>query len=156
MNNIVFDILASDPKYLPHYATEGASCFDIKARIEESRTLWQGDALDCGTGLQVVVPEGHTLLIFGRSGLGFKHGIRLANSVAVIDSDYRGEIRIKLLRDVGVLSGEPVTICDGDRIAQGLLLPIPKVFFNVLHSADDLPMTKRGTGGLGSTGLSGV
>ena len=85
------------------------------------------------------------LLIYSRSGHGFKNDIRLANCTGVIDSDYRGEVKVKLTSD-----GD----CDfavnaGDRIAQAMLIPVPKV---ELMAVTELSDTERGTGGFGSTG----
>ncbi len=128
---------------LPEYATEGSGCFDI----------YSWDVLGCGeatelhsTGLKFEIPKGHVMLIFSRSGHGFKLATRLANCVGVIDSDYRGELLVKLTCDNNTMWG---TACSaGDRIAQGMVIPIPKVDFNVVESLSE---TARGDGGFGST-----
>ena len=95
-------------------------------------------------------PQGRMLasLVFARSGLGIKHGIAPANCVGVIDSDYRGEIKVQLIRDA-LRDNMPHFIDHGDRIAQGLLMPVEKTHFEIV---DALSATVRGTGGLGSTG----
>ena len=99
------------------------------------------------TGLSVEIPSGYGLFIFSRSGQGFKSDVRLANCVGVIDSDYRGEIKIKLTKDVASWA-MPSEIKSGDAIAQGVILPYPRVTF---VEADELSNTERGTGGFGST-----
>lgn len=83
--------------------------------------------------------------IFARSGLATKKGLRPANCVGVVDSDYRGEYIVPLHND----TDEMMTIEPGERIAQLVILPFIPVLFNVV---DDLSETARGTGGFGSTG----
>ena len=87
----------------------------------------------------------YVALVFARSGLGIKHGIALSNGVGVIDSDYRGEIRVGLTN----LSDTPYTVQPGDRIAQLVILPFLAAEFS---DADALDETDRGAGGFGSTG----
>jgi dUTP pyrophosphatase len=130
---------------LPVRATDGAACFDLHALCESTLYVPPGGSLTVHTGLAFEIPAGHVMLIFSRSGHGFKSDIRLANCVGVIDSDYRGGIQVKLRSD-----GEcPLKVCHGDRIAQAILLPIPR-----LEPAwsDELTQTARGEGGFGSTG----
>lgn len=139
------NILLSHPTArVPEYSTPGAACFDLYSvefgvldNIVPSRTF--------DTGLRVEVPEGQALLIFSRSGHGFNHNVRLANCTGVIDSDYRGTIKVKLIAD----GGHALRIMPGDRIAQGLLLPCQQIAFNVVQ---ELSATERGEGGFGSTG----
>ncbi len=138
---------------VPQYQTAGAACFDLHACQSESVV----DGHDSGmpvefldgctfrTGLSVEVPQGHVLLIFSRSGHGFKYDTRLANCVGVIDSDYRGELMVRLMND----GDEPFIVRKGDRIAQAMIIPIPRVEFEVVK---ELTATERGTGGFGSTG----
>ena len=140
--------LAAD---LPVYASAGAACFDLQACFadkEDFATLFLGESLTVGCGWAFQIPEGHVMLVFSRSGHAFKHGVRLANSVAVIDSDFRGEVQIKLTREHDA-SGTPLVVHHGDRIAQAMLLPLPRV---VLLEVDELGETARGEAGLGSTG----
>ncbi|MEG2119002.1 MAG: dUTP diphosphatase, partial [Pseudoflavonifractor sp.] len=89
-------------------------------------------------------PE-YVALVFARSGLGVKHGIALANGVGVIDSDYRGEIKVGLQNS----SDLSYTVCPGDRIAQLAVVPLVRA---ELVRTDDLDETDRGSGGFGSTG----
>lgn len=133
---------------MPKYATDGSACFDLHAVVDRPLVVFKECAFR--TGLAFEVPQGHVLLIFSRSGHGFRHDTRLVNCVGVIDSDYRGEVMVKLRRDrrddgrTGALHIQP-----GDRIAQAMLVPIPRV---QLVEVDQLSETARGTGGFGSTG----
>lgn len=127
----------------PRYATAGAACFDIAA-LHNAHVTPINPAI-ISTGLSFEIPPGHVMLVFSRSGHGFKHGVRLANCVGVIDSDYRGELMVKLTSDDGQL----MQVFAGDRIAQAMIVPLPSV---TLVEADELGKTERGTGGLGSTG----
>lgn len=126
---------------IPTYATDGSGAFDFYSTESFSVGL---NSRIVGTGWEMEVPEGHVLLLFSRSGHGFNQGIRLANCVGVIDSDYRGEIKVKLVSDEHFKQFEK-----GDRIAQGLIIPIEQVTF---MEADELSSTDRGKGGFGSTG----
>ncbi|WP_441280658.1 dUTP diphosphatase [Tardiphaga sp. 862_B3_N1_1] len=134
---------------MPQYATDGSACFDLQA-IE---VAGGGDYMTslCRTGLAFEVPVGHVMLIFSRSGQGFNHDTRLANCVGVIDSDYRGEVMVKLTRDAPWPGGEQPNLLAraGDRVAQAMLVPIPRV---ELIEVSDLSETARGAGGYGSTG----
>lgn len=133
----------------PVYATDGSACFDIRAVIDgDPETIFLGESVTVRTGLAFEIPDGHVMLIFGRSGHAFKHGTRLANCVAVIDSDYRGEVKVKMTRDYEN-DTHALTISHGDRIAQAMVIPAPKIVFEV---CEQLTMTDRGDGGFGSTG----
>lgn len=134
---------------IPTRATPGAACFDL-----HSVDAWNGSSHPAdeharvfGTGLAFEVPEGHVMLIFSRSGHGFKEAVRLSNCVGVIDSDYRGEVKVSLRADGGLDSALPLS--KGSRIAQALILPIPDVEMVEVESLSD---TARGAGGFGSTG----
>lgn len=98
-----------------------------------------------GTGIAVAIPDGYVGLIFARSGLSVKKGLRPANCVGVIDSDYRGEIIVALYND-GTGSQ---TVLKGDRIAQLVIVPYSEVEPIIVNDLDD---TERGIGGFGSTG----
>jgi dUTP pyrophosphatase len=138
-----------DDVQLPEYATEGSACFDIKmygkhGGLPINRELVSSAVLE--TGLQFEIPEKHVMLVFSRSGQGFKDDVRLANCVGVIDSDYRGELMVKLTND---LLGKNKLVKHGDKIAQGMVIPYEQVKFVV---ADELSDTVRGEAGFGSTG----
>ena len=127
----------------PFYATEGAACFDI-ASIEDT-FIPPGQARTLRTGLAFEVPKGSVLLVYSRSGHGFKAGVRLCNSTGVIDSDYRGELMVRLHND----GTQAMSFYKGDHVAQGMLTKAPQI---TLIEATDLSETKRGANGLGSTG----
>ena len=132
---------------VPVYGSAGAACFDLYAasiigtESETDRTVLYG------TGLQFEVPEGHVMMIYSRSGHGFKHGITLANSTGVIDADYRGEVMVKLTKRDSSIHGMPAV---GERIAQAMIIPVEQVVFD---EVDELSDTQRGAGGFGSTGV---
>ena len=97
------------------------------------------------TGLAIELPEGSFGAVFARSGLATREGLRPANCVGVIDSDYRGELRVALFNS----SDSDYTIHDGDRIAQLMVLPVVQP---QLQFVEELDETARGCGGFGSTG----
>jgi len=129
--------------YAPRYATDGSACFDLMAYT--TSLVRPGHAEVISTGLAFEIPATHVMLIFSRSGQGFNHDVRLSNCVGVIDSDYRGEVLVKLKNDGCDIFG----VGGGDRIAQAMLVPIPYV---ALVEVDELSETERGNGGFGSTG----
>jgi len=148
----------SEIEELPQYATEGAACFDIRAALPvgEDWPLHVGRTIKIPTGLQFVIPEGYALLIYSRSGHGFNNSVRLCNCVGVIDSDYRGELFVGMTADS---QDQPLAmklrmqIKRGDRIAQGMLIELPKsVALCKVHDYTQYE-TKRGGGGFGSTGV---
>lgn len=128
---------------VPQYATAGAACFDLHTTHRGQVPALESTTFH--TGLAVEVPENHVLLIYSRSGHGFKSGLRLCNCVAAIDSDFRGEVMIKIHNDSRIAFSFEA----GDRIAQGMVVPVPRVTFDEVK---ELSRTARGTGGLGSTG----
>lgn len=136
---------------VPQYATVGAACFDLHALMppadESYAHVNPGTPTVIRTGLAFEIPDGYVMLIFSRSGHGFKNDIRLANCVGVIDSDYRGEVQVKLTNDNS--DGNFLTVKHGDRIAQAMIVPVERV---ELVQVDELSSTERGEGGFGSTG----
>ncbi|HHX87090.1 MAG TPA: dUTP diphosphatase [Firmicutes bacterium] len=131
---------------LPRYMTGGAVGMDLLAALTEPATIPCGKIKTIPTGLQVAVPPGYELQIRPRSGLASKHGIGILNSPGTIDPDYRGEVKIILIN----LGPEPFLINRGDRIAQMVLCPAPRIS---LQAVTELPPTERGSGGFGHTGL---
>jgi len=101
--------------------------------------------LKIGTGIAMEIPEGYFGAIFARSGLATKRGLRPANCVGVVDSDYRGEIIVALHNDTEF----PQEVSEGERIAQIVIIPYLPVDFT---EVDNLSSTVRGEGGFGSTG----
>lgn len=131
---------------LPAYATPGAAAADLYAAPDGPVTLAPGAWASIPTGVAVALPSrDYVALVFGRSGLGFAHGVTLVNAVGVIDADYRGEIAVGLINH----GSAPYTVRPGDRIAQMAVMPIARADF---LQAEKLPGTERGVGGFGSTG----
>lgn len=131
---------------LPHRATPGSAGMDLCACLEEPVTVRPGALVMIPTGLAMALPDGGcAALIYARSGLAVKHGIALSNGVGVVDSDYRGEIKVGLCN----LGAEPYTIQPGERIAQMVITP---VLHPPVEEAAELDGTLRGEGGFGSTG----
>jgi dUTP pyrophosphatase len=143
------DDVSADALTAPKYATDGSGCFDIFS-IEQDTVGLSNQTRVFRTGLIPEVPEGWVLLLFSRSGHGFKHDVRLANCVGVIDSDYRGEMKVKLTAD----SCGHFTVNNGDAICQGLLVEASKWEIQlILDDAVKLSETGRGANGFGSTDL---
>ncbi len=134
---------------MPTYATDGSGWFDLYSINTLPRLVQEGHPVVFDTGLAFEIPPGYGMFVLSRSGHGFKFDTRLANCVGCIDSDYRGEIKVKLTCDVERDEGMPMSVMPGDRIAQACILPIPRVSFEFV---DELGETARGKGGFGSTG----
>jgi dUTP pyrophosphatase len=130
---------------LPTRAHDGDAGLDLYAA--EGARIGPGQRVMVGTGLTVAIPPGLAGLVVPRSGLALKHGISLVNSPGVIDSGYRGEVRVLLLNTD---ASSDFRLAVGDRIAQLLLIPIATA--SPLE-ADSLDETARGSGGFGSSGL---
>ncbi|MEZ3497385.1 MAG: dUTP diphosphatase [Lachnospiraceae bacterium] len=131
---------------IPHRATEGSAGLDLCACMDEPLTLAGGETALIPTGLAIALPSAqYGAFVFARSGLSIKHGIGLLNSVGVIDSDYRGEIKVGVINQIQ----EPYTIQPGERIAQLVVMPVSVM---PVEEAADLDETERGAGGFGSTG----
>ena len=127
---------------LPTYAHDGDACFDIYA--DEVQPKAHG-AVRISTGLSFDIPEGFALMVYSRSGHGFNHHMRLSNAVGVIDSGYKGPLMVSLRFD----SAQTYYPQHGDRIAQAMLIPVPKV---EIVEVDDIGDSQRGEGGFGSSG----
>ena len=136
---------------LPSYATAGSAGLDLRACIDAPVYL---PGTDTGLPNSAMVPTGiaiqlpgseYVALVYARSGLAVKHGVALSNCVGVIDSDYRGEIKVGLVN----LSGKAYTIEPGERIAQLVITPVTQANIQLV---DELDNTDRGAGGFGSTG----
>ena len=130
---------------LPGYAYEGDAGLDLAA--SENAVLQPFERKLIGTGLAIAIPEDYAGLVIPRSGLAVKHGISIVNAPGLIDSGYRGELKVVL---VNLDKDEPFEIKAGDRIAQLMLVKIPSV--NLLQT-EELPGSERGEGGFGSSGV---
>ena len=138
---------------VPTYSTEGAACFDLyAATVNDSErvgdVVYQGHPVIVDTGLAFDVPPGWMLKIHPRSGLKFKHGVEAFSGV--VDSDFRGSVRVLLESADDHDETPPLRINPGDRVAQASLVPAPRVTFTVV---EQLSLTERGDAGFGSTGL---
>lgn len=134
---------------MPTYATDGSGCFDLYSINTLVLLVHEGWPVVFDTGLEFEIPPGYGMFILSRSGHGFNFDTRLANCVGFIDSDYRGEVKVKLTADQDHEEAMPLSVMPGDRIAQACILPIPKIEFIL---AEELSETQRGHGGFGSTG----
>jgi dUTP pyrophosphatase len=129
---------------LPQYQTPGSAAFDLAASANV--TIAPGEVRLVPTGLVIEVPVGMFLGIFARSSTPLKRGLMVANGVGVVDSDYCGpqdEVKIAVVN----VTAAPVTVAAGDRIAQGIVLPAPRVEWDEIA---DVRSASRG--GFGATG----
>ncbi len=129
---------------LPSRAMEGDAGLDLCC--VDGFTVGPGERTSVGTGLALEIPSGHAGLVLPRSGLAAKHGIALVNSPGLIDSGYRGEIKVLLFNSD---RSEPFTAQAGDRIAQLLVVSYPDLS---TVWVDSLSESERSVGGFGSTG----
>lgn len=129
---------------LPAYAHPGDAGADLVAA--EAVRLAPGRRALVGTGVRIALPDGYVAFVVPRSGLAAKHGITIVNAPGTVDAGYRGEIKVSLLNtDLD----EPYDVAVGDRIAQLIVMPVPRARF---IPVDALPESVRGEGGFGSTG----
>lgn len=139
-------LLKNQNAMLPFYGTAGAGCFDLSVPNHQPPVqILPQQWATFDTGLVFEVPEGNVMLVGSRSGMGFKNQVRLSNCLGFIDSDYRGTVGVQLFND----GKAAVTINAGDRIAQAMIVEVPRIEFEVV---DALTETERGAGGFGSTG----
>ncbi|MEX0673259.1 MAG: dUTP diphosphatase [Gaiellaceae bacterium] len=128
---------------LPSRAYDGDAGLDLSAA--DAVVLGPGERAVIGTGLAVAVPEGHAAFVQPRSGLAARHGITIVNAPGLVDSGYRGEVKVVLLNT----GDEPFAVEPGMRIAQLVVLPVvPAEPVEV----DELPGSERGERGHGSSG----
>lgn len=131
---------------VPQRADDQSAGYDLYADLKEPITIQPNTCYKISSGIAIELPDGTFGGIFPRSGLATKRGLRLANSVAVIDSSYRGDVLIALFND----SPYEQTIYPGDRIAQLIILPY---LAPQLMVKEKLSKTERGEGGFGHSGL---
>lgn len=134
---------------LPAFKTPGAAGADLSACIPGLGRLpvlvEPGETTAIPTGLAVEIPAGMAMLIVPRSGMALDAPGYICNSPGVIDSDYRGEVKVLVTNT----TDEPIHFWNGDRIAQALFINVDQP---IIHEVDDLGTTFRGTSGFGSTG----
>lgn len=134
---------------IPTFGSKEAAGCDLYANLNAEGgklTIMPGAKYFVRTGIAMEIPCGYAGFLYARSGLACKRGLRPANCVGVIDSDYRGEIVVTLYND----SSEVQTINHGERIAQLILAPYLRPTF---VEVDELNNTERGAGGFGHTGV---
>ena len=145
-NSVSVPIKRLDPALeLPAYAYPGDAGLDLRAAQPAVLKPFERRAIPCGIALGL--PRGYAGFVLPRSGLAAKHGISIVNAPGLIDSDYRGEVKVIL---VNLDAETPFSIERGDRIAQLVILPVPVIS---LKEADELNETDRGAGGFGSSGV---
>lgn len=127
----------------PKQATDGSAGFDLY--MPEPGSIPVGGKVTVGLGFATAIPEGYVGIIAPRSGVGSKKTLEVANTVGIIDHDYRGE----WMATLRIKDGKPYIWEAGDRLLQLVLLPVPKMRMALVDELDD---TVRGHGGLGSTG----
>lgn len=130
---------------LPRYAHEGDAGLDLYAA--ESVTLAPFERALVPTGIAVAIPEGFAGFVQPRSGLAIRHGLSLVNTPGLIDSHYRGEIKVIA---INLDPSQTLVINRGDKVAQLVIQPIVRA---ALVECEELDATARGEGGFGSTGV---
>lgn len=130
---------------LPSYAHEGDAGLDLFSA--EDVLIEPGQRALVGTGIAIAIPEGYAGFVQPRSGLAIRHGLSLVNSPGLIDSHYRGEIKVIA---INLDPSTPVSINRGDKLAQLVIQPVARV---ELAEVSELTSTARGEGGFGSTGV---
>ncbi len=144
---VVVPIKRIDPTVeLPSYAYEGDAGLDL--RSNEDVVLAPLERRLVGTGLAVAIPEGYAGFVQPRSGMALKRGLSMANTPGLIDSHYRGELKVCA---VNLDLETPISIERGERIAQLVIIATPSI---TLHNTYELPESSRGAQGFGSSGLS--
>ncbi|MDY3005485.1 dUTP diphosphatase [Anaerococcus sp. AGMB00486] len=130
---------------LPEYKTASSAGMDIYGFNDEDVIIKSGETKCIDTGLKIEIPEGYFAAIYPRSSTGVKRNLMLANSTGIIDSDYRGEIKLFFYN----FGKETQVIKKGERLAQLIIQPYERVRIN---KVDQLSETSRGERGIGSTG----
>jgi dUTP pyrophosphatase len=144
MNNVNVKIIKlCEDAVIPTYGTEFSAGADLYS-VQEV-TINPGETAFLGTGIATAIPEGLVGLVYARSGMACKRNLAPANKVGVIDSDYRGEIKVALHNH----GKTPETVAKGERVAQLVIAPYLRAEYEVVDSLDE---TVRGAGGFGSTG----
>lgn len=130
---------------LPEYSTANSAGMDLRAKLDQPKTLKPMERSLIPTGLFMELPEGYEAQIRPRSGLALKKGISIVNSPGTIDADYRGEIGIILIN----LSDKDFVVNDGERICQMVINKVETISWSEVGSLED---SDRGEGGFGHTG----
>lgn len=142
--HVSIKILSRDAQ-IPHMAYNGDAGVDL--RSVERIVLEPQERAMVATGLAIALPEGYAGFVLPRSGLAAKHGISIVNAPGLIDSNYRGELKVILLNTD---PDKSFTIEIGDRIAQLIVMPVPTINF---EQVEKLTESQRGESGFGSSGI---
>lgn len=142
--HVSIKILSRDAQ-IPHMAYNGDAGVDL--RSVERIVLEPQERAMVATGLAIALPEGYAGFVLPRSGLAAKHGISIVNAPGLIDSNYRGELKVILLNTD---PDKSFTIEIGDRIAQLIVMPVPTINF---EKVEELTESQRGESGFGSSGI---
>ena len=143
MNHVEIKTVIDDHGSVPAYSRDGDAAVDLRA--SESCYIKAGAVRLVDTGVRVAIPNGYVGLVCPRSGMACKHEVTVINSPGVIDPNYRGSIKVGLVNH----NSAGFDIREGDRIAQLLIMPVPRVTFEQVAELDD---TERGADGFGSSG----
>ena len=147
-------MVVEDEKYKPTYANDTDACMDLKVKIEDDNEnndervafIMPNETKVFGTGVKVSIPLEHVMLIFPRSSTGIKLHCMLSNTTGVIDSGYRDEIRMAVTN----FGNETVCLSDGQRLAQFMIIPRPKLELEFVEDNADFRQNDR-CGGIGSS-----
>ena len=147
-------MVVEDEKYKPTYANDTDACMDLKVKIEDDNEnnnervafIMPKETKVFGTGVKVSIPLEHVMLIFPRSSTGIKLHCMLSNTTGVIDSGYRDEIRMAVTN----FGNETVCLQDGQRLAQFMIIPRPKLELEFVEDNEEFRENDRG-GGIGSS-----
>lgn len=148
-------MVVEDEKYKPTYANDTDACMDLKVKIDEDNEnndervafIMPKETKVFGTGVKVSIPLEHVMLIFPRSSTGIKLHCMLSNTTGVIDSGYRDEIRMAVTN----FGNETVCLQDGQRLAQFMIIPRPKLELEFVEDNEEFRKNDR-CGGIGSSG----
>lgn len=143
MNNNILKII--NEGILPSYGTEHSAGLDLHCKTDNDIVIKPKETVKIHTGLKVEIPEGYFGAVYPRSSTGVKKQLMLANTIGVIDSDYRGELMIFFYN----YGDNEQVIKNGDRLAQLIIQPYLKC---QIVESDNLSDSQRGEGGFGSTG----
>lgn len=133
---------------LPSYIRPGDSAMDVYACLEEPIRIPPGERRIIECGVAVELPDGYGMFIIPRSGLSVRHGVTVHNAPGLIDSNYRGEVRVIIHNEMRTFN-ESFEVFHGARIAQIAIMPIPHIEW---EEVDELSESARGENGFGSTG----
>lgn len=149
MNEITVSVKRIDPTLdMPAYAYAGDAGLDLLAATDAVLAPFERMAIPCG--IAMAIPSGYAGFVLPRSGLAAKHGVSIVNAPGLIDSGYRGELKVIL---VNLDKDNSFEVKHGDRIAQLVIMGVPSVTLEEVPELDD---TARGTGGFGSSGVRGA